>query len=146
VATPTPFFTAKRQRIPCLPTLTRYISPIPPPYTFEGGRSPRRRSRATEFSLIGSKVIHGLNIQRKILHFVSLTICFQVSHLESHDQTHLLLKDSNVGRKLMMGNNVLFLTHMGKGPNSAHRFATRCLKILKNQSCDIEKVVKRKTT
>ena len=35
---------------------------------------------------------------------------------------------------------------MGKGPNSTHRFATRCLKILKNQSCHIEKVVKRQTT
>jgi hypothetical protein len=35
---------------------------------------------------------------------------------------------------------------MGKGPNSAHRFATRCLENLKNQSCHIEKVVKRQTT
>jgi len=61
-----------------------------------------------DFSLICSKVIHGLNIQRKILHFVSLAIYFQVSHLESQDQTHLLLKDSIVGRKLMMGNDVLF--------------------------------------
>jgi len=60
------------------------------------------------FSLIGSKVIRDLNIQRKILHFVSLAIDFQVSHLESHDQTYLLLKNSIVGRKLMMGNNVLF--------------------------------------
>ena len=34
---------------------------------------------------------------------------------------------------------------MGKGPNSAHRFATRCLEILKNQSCHIKKVVKRQT-
>jgi hypothetical protein len=59
--------------------------------------------------LIGSKVIYGLNIQRKILHFVSLAIYFQVNHLESHDQTYLLLKDSIVGRKLMMGNNVSFL-------------------------------------
>jgi len=61
-----------------------------------------------DFSLIGSKVIHGLNIQRKILHFVSLAIYFRVSHLESQDQTPLLLKDSIVGRKLMMGNNVFF--------------------------------------
>jgi hypothetical protein len=61
-----------------------------------------------DFSLIGSKVIYGLNIQRKILHFVSLTIYFQVSHLESQDQTHLLLNDSIVGRKLMMRNSVLF--------------------------------------
>jgi len=45
VATPTPFFTAKRQRIPCLPIFTRYI---PPTITYEGGRSPRRRAeRAT---------------------------------------------------------------------------------------------------
>jgi hypothetical protein len=35
---------------------------------------------------------------------------------------------------------------MEKGPNSAHRFTTRCLEILKNQSCHIEKVVKRQTT
>jgi hypothetical protein len=35
---------------------------------------------------------------------------------------------------------------MGKGPNPAHRFAIRCLKNLKNQSCHIEKVVKRQTT
>jgi hypothetical protein len=61
-----------------------------------------------DFSLIGSKVIYGLNIQRKILHFVSLAIYFQVSHLESQDQTHLLLNDSIVGRKLMMRNSVLF--------------------------------------
>ena len=51
---------------------------------------------------------YGLNIQRKILHFVSLAIYFQVNHLESQDQTHLLLKDLIVGRKLMMGNDVLF--------------------------------------
>jgi hypothetical protein len=38
------------------------------------------------------------------------------------------------------------LTHIGKGSNSAHRFATKYLKILKNQSCHIEKVVKRQTT
>jgi hypothetical protein len=56
-----------------------------------------------DFNLIGSKVIHGLNIQRKILHFVSLAIYFQVSRLESQDQTHLLLNDSIVGKKLMMG-------------------------------------------
>jgi hypothetical protein len=61
-----------------------------------------------DFNLIGSKVIHGLNIQRKILYFVSFAIYFQVSHLESQDQTHSLLKDSIVGRKLMMGSGVLF--------------------------------------
>jgi len=99
-----------------------------------------------DFSLIGSKVIHGLNIQRTILHFVSLAIYFQVSHLESQDQTHLLLKNSIVGRKLMMENDVLFLSHMGKSPNSAHRFTTKCLENLKNQLCHIEKVVKRQTT
>jgi len=33
---------------------------------------------------------------------------FFESHLESQDQTHLLLKDSIVGRKLMMGNGVFF--------------------------------------
>jgi hypothetical protein len=62
-----------------------------------------------DFNLIGSKVIRGLNVQRKVLHFVSLAIYFQVNHLKSQDQTHLLLKDSIVGRKLMMGNGVLFL-------------------------------------
>jgi len=46
----------------------------------------------------------------------------------------------------MMRNGVLCFTHMGKGPNSAHRFATSCLENLKNQSCHIEKVVKRQTT
>jgi len=35
---------------------------------------------------------------------------------------------------------------MGKDQNSAHRFATKCLKILKNQSCHIKKVIKRQTT
>lgn len=35
---------------------------------------------------------------------------------------------------------------MGKCPNLAHRFATKCLEKLKNQSCHIEKVVKRQTT
>ena len=95
-----------------------------------------------DFSLIGSKVICGLHIQRKILHFVSLAIYFQVNHLENQDQTHLLLKDLIVGRKLMMRNSVLFLLN----PNSAHRFATRCLENLKNQSCHIEKKVKRQPT
>jgi len=61
-----------------------------------------------DFNLIGSKVIHSLNIQRKILHFVSLVIYFQVSRVESQDQTHLLLSDSIVGKKLMMGSGVLF--------------------------------------
>jgi hypothetical protein len=61
-----------------------------------------------DFNLIGSKVIRGFNVQRKVLHFVSLAIYFQVNHLESQDHTHLLLKDSIVGRKLMMGNGVLF--------------------------------------
>jgi len=93
--------------------------------------------------LIGSKVIRGLNIRRKILHFVSLAIYFQVNHLKSQDQTHLLLKDLIVGRKLMMGNGVFFLLIWEKV--SAHRFATICLKVLKNHSCHIEKVVKRQT-
>ena len=35
---------------------------------------------------------------------------------------------------------------MGKSPNSAHRFATRCFENLKYQSCHIEKVFKRQTT
>jgi hypothetical protein len=35
---------------------------------------------------------------------------------------------------------------MRKGLNSAHRFATGCLENFKNQSCHIEKVVKRQTT
>jgi hypothetical protein len=61
-----------------------------------------------DFNLIGSKVIHSLNIQRKILYFVSLVIYFQVSRVESQDQTHLLLSDSIVGKKLMMGSGVLF--------------------------------------
>jgi hypothetical protein len=39
-----------------------------------------------------------------------------------------------------------FFTRIKKGPNSAHRFATRCLENLKNKSCHIEKVVKRQTT
>jgi hypothetical protein len=43
------------------------------------------------------------------LHFVSLAIYFQVNHLESQDETYLLLKDLIVERKLMMGNGVLFL-------------------------------------
>jgi len=39
-----------------------------------------------------------------------------------------------------------FFIHMEKGPNSAHRFANGCLEKLKNQSCDIEKVVTKQTT
>jgi hypothetical protein len=35
---------------------------------------------------------------------------------------------------------------MEKYSNSAHRFVTKCLENLKNQSCHIEKVVKRQTT
>jgi len=48
-------------------------------YPLTGKKHPRR------FQFIGSKVIRGLNIQRKILHFVSLAIYFQVNHLESQD-------------------------------------------------------------
>jgi hypothetical protein len=40
--------------------------------------------------------------------FVFPTIYLQVNQLESQDQTHLLLNDSIVGRKLMARNNVLF--------------------------------------
>jgi len=43
-----------------------------------------------------------------MLHFISLVIYFQVSHLESQDQTHSLLKDLIIGRKLMMENDVIF--------------------------------------
>jgi hypothetical protein len=71
-------------------------------YLLTGKKHPRR------FQSHWFKVIRGLNIQRKILHFVSLAIYFQVNHLGSQDQTHLLLKDLIVGRKLMMGNGVLF--------------------------------------
>ena len=39
-----------------------------------------------------------------------------------------------------------FLNHMKKGPNLTHRFVVRCLKNLKNQSCDIKKVVERQTS
>ena len=56
------------------------------------------------------------------------------------------IKGFNCWKKVNDGERCAFLTHMGKGPNSAHRFATRCLENLKNQSCHIEKVVKRQTT
>jgi hypothetical protein len=48
-------------------------------------------------------------------------------------------------KKVNDGERCAFLTHIGKGPNSAHKFATRCLENLKNQLCHIEKVVKRQT-
>jgi len=98
-----------------------------------------------DFSLIGSKVIHDLNIQRKILHFVSLAIYFQVSHLKSQDQTHLLLNDSIVGRKLMMGNNVLFLLIWKNIQIQLIDLLPSVWKIWKI-SCHIEKIVKRQTT
>jgi len=53
--------------------------PLMSEYPLTGKKHPRR------FQFIGSKVIRGLNIQRKILHFVSLAIYFQVNHLESQD-------------------------------------------------------------
>jgi hypothetical protein len=56
------------------------------------------------------------------------------------------VKGFNCWKKVNDGERCAFLTHMGKGPNLAHRFATRCLENLKNQSCHIEKVVKRQTT
>ena len=49
-----------------------------------------------------------LEYSEKNTAFFSLAIYFQVNHLESQDQTHLLLKDLIVGKKLMMGNDVLF--------------------------------------
>jgi hypothetical protein len=49
-----------------------------------------------------------LEYSEKNTAFVSLPIYFQVSHMENQYQTHLLLKDSIVGRKLMMGNDLLF--------------------------------------
>ena len=50
-----------------------------------------------------------LEYSERYSHFVSLVIYFQVNHLEIQDQTHLSLNDSIVGRKLMTGNDVLFL-------------------------------------
>jgi len=57
-----------------------------------------------------------------------------------------IVKGFNYWKKVNDGERCAFLTHMGKCPNLAHRFATRCLENLKNQSCHIEKVVKRQTT
>jgi len=45
------------------------------------------------------------------------------------------VKGFNCWKKVNDGERCAFLTHMGKGLNSAHRFATKCLEILKNQSC-----------
>jgi len=56
------------------------------------------------------------------------------------------VKGFNCWKKVNDGERCAFLTHTRKGINSAHRFATRCLENLKNQSCHIEKVVKRQTT
>ena len=56
------------------------------------------------------------------------------------------VKGFNCWKKVNDGEQCAFLTHMGKCLNSAHRFATRCLENLKNQSCHIKKVVKRQTT
>jgi len=56
------------------------------------------------------------------------------------------VKGFNCRKKVNDGERCVFLTHMRKCPNSAHRFATRCLENLKNQSCHIEKVIKRQTT
>jgi hypothetical protein len=76
------------------------------------------KNNIVNFSLIGSKVFYSLNIQRKMLHFISLVIYFQVSHLESQDQTHSLLKDLIIGRKLMMENDVIFWLIWEKNLNS----------------------------
>jgi hypothetical protein len=56
------------------------------------------------------------------------------------------VKGFNCWKKVNDGERCAFLTHIEKGPNSAHRFATRCLENLKNQLCHIEKVVKRQIT
>jgi len=53
------------------------------------------------------------------------------------------VKGFNCWKKVNDGNGVLFLLIWEKV--SAHRFATICLKVLKNHSCHIEKVVKRQT-
>jgi len=57
-----------------------------------------------------------------------------------------IVKGFNCWKKVNDGERCAFFTHMGKCRNSTHRFATRCLENLKNQSCHIEKVVKRQTT
>ena len=53
------------------------------------------------------------------------------------------IKGFNCWKKINDGERCAFFTHMGKDPNSTHRFATGCLENLKNQSCHIKKVVKR---
>ena len=40
------------------------------------------------------------------------------------------VKGFNCWKKVNDGERCAFLTHMGKSPNSAHRFATRCLETL----------------
>jgi hypothetical protein len=57
-----------------------------------------------------------------------------------------IIKGFNCWKKVNDGEPYAFLTHMGKGPNSANRFATKCLEDLKNQPCHIKKIVKRQTT
>jgi len=42
------------------------------------------------------------------------------------------VKEFNCWKKVNDGEQCAFLTHIGKGSNSAHRFATKYLKILKN--------------
>ena len=98
------------------------------------------------FNLIGSKVINGLNIQRKILHFCFPCYLFSSKPSGKPGLDTFTVKGFNCWKKVNDGERCAFLTHMGKGPNSAHRFATRCLENLKNQTCHIEKVVKRQTT
>jgi len=56
------------------------------------------------------------------------------------------VKGFNWWKKVNDKERCVFFTHMRKCPNSAHRFAIRCLENLKNQSCHIKKVVKRQTT
>jgi len=46
-------------------------------------------------------------------------------------------------RKVNNGKECAFLTHMGQDSNSAHNFATKCLKNLKNNMGYIENVMKK---
>ena len=61
-----------------------------------------------DFSLIDSKAFPCSNIKRKMLHLNFFSIYLQVNQLEKHDYTHLLLRDLDIGRKLMMRKRCVF--------------------------------------
>ena len=56
-----------------------------------------------------------------------------------HSQSRVL----EIGKKVNDGKACAFLTHVGKGPDSAHNYSVRCYEDLKTSMAHIDKVLEK---